>query len=495
MRQYLQSGQRRIYLWGYLLVVLIAALPLFAHLDELPLVLYDEQRLATNALEMRESGNWLLTTYEGQPDYLNTKPPLMIWLQVISMSLFGYNELAVRLPSAMAALATCLLLYAFSVRRFRSPLLGILAVFVLCTAKGYTEIHGTRTGDYDALLTLFTTTYCLAWFSFLEDGKTLQLYLFFTTLMLAVLTKCTAACLMLPALLLYTLLRGKIRAVLSNPHFYLGVLLLVVPVAAWYILRQQVDPGYLSSVWHMDIGGRYKEVMSFVFGPWYYLSLLANESFVPWLPLAIAGILTAHYSKDSQLRRLSLFLLIILLVFIGVLSFSATKFYWYLLPSYPLLALLAAIAIRFLLQAVTERIAFRHTKQKALFYATALLLLFVWPYTQALDRSINVKLHESTMENMVMGFYMKDALHGRRELDGLSLGMEGGEGNIRWYIKALAIKGVPLQVIEDRKFAAGQKIIAFQQNLKEHIESHFETRLLEDFRGVHVYEIVQPKSI
>ena len=37
--------------WSYVLVILLAALPLFAHLDDLPVQLYDEQRLATNSLE------------------------------------------------------------------------------------------------------------------------------------------------------------------------------------------------------------------------------------------------------------------------------------------------------------------------------------------------------------------------------------------------------------------------------------------------------------
>ena len=86
----------------------------FYHLNELPIIQWDESRLAVNAAEMYHSGNFLSTTYEYKPDYYNTKPPLMIWLQVLSASVFGMNELAIRFPSAVAGLF-CILFYAFIV--------------------------------------------------------------------------------------------------------------------------------------------------------------------------------------------------------------------------------------------------------------------------------------------------------------------------------------------------------------------------------------------
>lgn len=482
------------YLWRYFIVVLIAVLPIFAHLDEQPLVLYDEQRLATNALEMVESGNLLVTTYDGKPDYSNTKPPLMIWLQAISMCLLGYNELAVRLPAALAALATCLLLFEFCRCRFNSIWLGLYSVAILCTTQGYIDIHGTRTGDYDALLTCFTTAYCLSWFIYLEDGSKKHLYLFFVTLMLAVMTKCTAACLMLPSLAIYTILRGKLVTVLKNKHVYLGILILLAPVAAWYIVRQLLDAGYIGAVWKMDISGRYTEVMSYIHGPEYYAAMLTEGYFAPWLIFAIAGTIPGLLSKQLQLYRLSLYLLLTTAGFIAVLSFSATKFYWYLLPAYPLLAILAAISLKMLIKAIIEAAPLHYSWAKSAAFMLTAILLFSWPYAASLDRSINAKIHESIRENMVMGTFMKDVLHGRRNIDGSLVAIEGGEGNIRWYFKALSIAHRPVTTIENRQFTSGQRIIAFEYELKEYIEQHFVANLIEDFRGVHIYEIIRPKS-
>lgn len=86
--------------------VLLLACAVFMFVDRRvpPIILWDESRLAVNALEMHQRGWSLLTTYGFDPDLENTKPPLMIWLMNASVAIFGRSELALRLPS-MAALA------------------------------------------------------------------------------------------------------------------------------------------------------------------------------------------------------------------------------------------------------------------------------------------------------------------------------------------------------------------------------------------------------
>ncbi|UOQ78563.1 hypothetical protein MUN84_08455 [Hymenobacter sp. 5516J-16] len=64
-----------------------------------PIYLWDESRVAVNAAEMALNNNWLVAHFEGQPDLWNTKPPLLLWLQVLSIKLFGFNEVAIRLPT------------------------------------------------------------------------------------------------------------------------------------------------------------------------------------------------------------------------------------------------------------------------------------------------------------------------------------------------------------------------------------------------------------
>ena len=96
---------------GFLLVLLVVSIPIFSHLGEFPMQIWDESRLANNAIEMYETGNPIVVTYNYLPEMWSTKPPLMIWLQVLSLKAFGLNDLAFRLPSAFAAVFTCIFLY------------------------------------------------------------------------------------------------------------------------------------------------------------------------------------------------------------------------------------------------------------------------------------------------------------------------------------------------------------------------------------------------
>src|SRR5579862_756970 len=88
----------------------------------------DEGRNATAALEMSESGNWIVPMFNGQ--LRSHKPALLYWLQVASYHAFGVNEFAARLPSALAALLTVLLVYELGRHMFNAAT-GLLAGLIL----------------------------------------------------------------------------------------------------------------------------------------------------------------------------------------------------------------------------------------------------------------------------------------------------------------------------------------------------------------------------
>jgi 4-amino-4-deoxy-L-arabinose transferase-like glycosyltransferase len=67
----------------------------------------DETYYARAAVEMVESGDWLVPQFNGET--FAHKPPLAYWLMAASMKAFGASDLSVRLPSAIALLATGLL--------------------------------------------------------------------------------------------------------------------------------------------------------------------------------------------------------------------------------------------------------------------------------------------------------------------------------------------------------------------------------------------------
>src|SRR5438552_481850 len=95
---------------GFIFIALIAFL-LFYRLNMRTFRLWDEARLAVNAANMLIDGNYFYTSYQHAPDFWNTKPHLLILLQVFSMKLFGFTEGSVRLPSAIATFLSCTLVY------------------------------------------------------------------------------------------------------------------------------------------------------------------------------------------------------------------------------------------------------------------------------------------------------------------------------------------------------------------------------------------------
>lgn len=67
---------------------------------------WDEINFAECAREMVTSGNYSTVTIDYLPFW--EKPPLFIWMQALSMKVFGINEFAARFPNVLAALFTIL---------------------------------------------------------------------------------------------------------------------------------------------------------------------------------------------------------------------------------------------------------------------------------------------------------------------------------------------------------------------------------------------------
>ncbi len=244
---------------GLFIMLLLVAVPIFGHLDELPIQLWDESRLIENALEMNHNGNYIVTKFAGQPDMWNTKPPFLIWLQVICIKLLGMNELAVRLPSALAALATCLLIYWLLAKKFKAPWLGVISCVILVSSAGYVRMHGTRSADYDSMLTLFITACSIYYYLYLEEAKGKYLTYTIVCLILACLTKGIAGLMVTPALLLYTLYKKKLLVLLKDKRFYAGLAGFGIFVLGYYLLREHYNPGYIQAVQDNELGGAVPE--------------------------------------------------------------------------------------------------------------------------------------------------------------------------------------------------------------------------------------------
>ncbi|MBI1228419.1 MAG: phospholipid carrier-dependent glycosyltransferase [Bacteroidetes bacterium] len=379
-----------------LFIVVFAAacyFPLFLHLDHMSVRLWDEARRAVNAFEMAKSGNFLVTHYEGQPEMWGTKPPFLIWCEAISMRLFGYNEIALRLPSALAALSTIIVLVLFSWKVLKKPLVGFLAALVLVTTKGYVGAHVARSGDFDSLLTLWETCYLLSFFVFCSKRAATERKKWLLTtagfIALAGITKGIAGFLFIPGLAIFAAISGvggdaerrPVFSLFTEKTFWMAAALAFAPLISFYLLREAYNPGYLAAVMGNEVGGRYLETKGGHNHPWYhYVQWLFKEQFMPWLMFLPLGLVVGFW-EQGKMRRITALLLLNAIIFLLVISCSKTKIMWYMAPVYPSLALLVGIAFEKLVT-----VASPISKYKYAILAAFVVGMYWQPYQFIIDR-------------------------------------------------------------------------------------------------------------
>jgi len=112
---------------AYAFIILAASLLFIPFIGNMPLFDWDEINFAECAREMLVSHNYSNVQLYFQPFW--EKPPVFIWLQAISMNLFGINEFAARFPNAICGVITLLVLYSTG-KRLNDRRFGLTWSFV-----------------------------------------------------------------------------------------------------------------------------------------------------------------------------------------------------------------------------------------------------------------------------------------------------------------------------------------------------------------------------
>jgi 4-amino-4-deoxy-L-arabinose transferase-like glycosyltransferase len=75
-------------------VLVLAAANLFVRLGQEVVTDWDEALYAITASELLQSKQWIATTFLGELDYYNSKPPLNTWLIAFAFETFGANPMS-----------------------------------------------------------------------------------------------------------------------------------------------------------------------------------------------------------------------------------------------------------------------------------------------------------------------------------------------------------------------------------------------------------------
>ncbi len=477
------------------IVILVAVIfyTQYYHLNNLCYRIWDESRLATSAYEMAKNGNIMVPTFEGKPDMWNTKPPLMIWAQALVVRVHGLTELSVRLPSAISGTITCLLIFLFVIYLTQNGWIALLSVVMLCTFNGYIGYHGLRNGEYDCMLTLFTTAYLLCIFLYCNTDNPKRnwfLLLFFLNIGLGILTKSVAALLFLPSVSLYILFSGEIKRIFFNRYLYIGIAVVVLMIGGYYALREYFTPGYLQAVYENELGGRFLKTNEEHSEPFFfYFKNFYEYRLKIWLwffPLATAFL---FFKSTKAVKRAIGFLLLNIGVFLLIISWSKTKLLWYDLPVYPLVAILLSLGVFGFLSWVSSKLP---SINKSLVGATICLFIAFYPARETYNMIKWEGDYGTSFDDYSASYYLRDVARSGKDFHNYIYFYDEYCPQFKLYVMRMNDMGMDIKLVQfagDNSFPDNSKVIAHHNSTKQYIELKYEYEIYEEVRNVRVYLI------
>jgi len=413
-----------------LLVFFIALCFLFFYYFLQPAIKsWDEAVYAGNAIEMSKKGDWWVMYNNGQPDFFNTKPPLVIWLQSIFISLFGLNEFAIRLPSFISLCCIVIFLYKFLERLTGNLVFPFFTINILLSSYGFLGFHGFATGDLDATLCLCITIYSLLFFDkILLTSKTPSpqwIYLIGFFFFLAFLTKSTAAFLPLPGLLIALFIFRKQKTLFRNKHFYISLLAISSFIIGYYFFMEINNPGYFSHAWRSEFERIYKNIMVWHAHPFKYYFQNLITRFYPWIWVLLPSLLLALLSKSVIVKKTTLFSFIFSICYFLIISIPSVKLEWYDIPAYPFLSIIASVTF---FELYNKAKISNKLKNKAIvllgfilfittsyFFMVRVIKKIMYPfYMEPLERegtALRKLIHEPAVKNLKILMYAKHPEH------------------------------------------------------------------------------------
>ncbi len=215
-------------------VALTALLLFLPFLGAVHLFDWDEINFAECAREMIVTGDYFSVKINFQPFW--EKPPIFIWLQALSMNIFGVNEFAARLPNAICGCITLLVLFNIG-RRLVDEKFGL--IWVLAYAGSFLPHLYFKSGIIDPWFNLFIFcgVYYFILFTNSSSYKSNKLLLFSAFFIgLGVLTKGPVAVLVFGlCFVVYWVIR-RFQKILSVKQIVMYALMVAIIGSLWFLL-------------------------------------------------------------------------------------------------------------------------------------------------------------------------------------------------------------------------------------------------------------------
>ena len=360
---WLGRDQRRLLALALLALCGLCSLAFLNGIGDLGLIDKTEGLFVEVPRQMLRSGDWVTPRWNGEPffDY----PVWGYWMVAISYKLFGISAWAARLPAALAATATVLVL--FTVVLVLAPAAesqgsrvsrALLCATLLTLSPGWVGWGRSSVTDMflASAISLALLGFALAWGA-AEDTPQRRIGHGALALFcgIAVLAKGPVG-LLLPGVVIigFLLLKGRLWAEVRRTPWPPMLALFLGVTAPWYAMATAANGStFLNRFLGFSNVERFTSVLySHPGPPWYYLPWVV-VLLLPWslfLPVAAIRLrcwrLDAWRQQQSAAADLPWLALLWLVLIVAFFSAAATKLPGYILPAMPGGALLVGLLFR-----------------------------------------------------------------------------------------------------------------------------------------------------
>jgi 4-amino-4-deoxy-L-arabinose transferase len=314
-------------------LLLLSALILFANVGSFGVAETSDARYAEIAREMYVSGDYL------HPNLLDIhhyhKPPLTYQITALGYKLFGINSFGARFFLQISFLIQMLLVYKICFLLFsekRTALLSSIAYFTMPIA-----LASSRNLTTDSFLTTFAMLSIFSWITYRKQGKLPYLYIFYIALSLGFLTK-GPVIFIVPFVFVLAYNFVEIPKHRLNIHHMVALILFLTISLSWYLYLTYYNNDFFSYFIGKQTVDRFSKNVFNRTEPFWYFIVIAPLLGLPWLP--VLPYLIKFNKNRFKIKSNHFVLLVSFLIPLLFFSISSSKRPMYILPFYPVLAIL-----------------------------------------------------------------------------------------------------------------------------------------------------------
>lgn len=329
-----KSRRTPIFVFIFLGFILI-----FLGLGENAFIPWDEAIYAKIAKNMVTTGDYLRMQWDlGKIWY--EKPPLAMWMMAAMMNIFGITEFAARLPSAIFGFGTVILTYVFGKRLFNKTT-GYFAGLSIITTT-YILYHS-RLAMTDISTTFFITLALYFYWKTVEDRKPLKNWLIAgAAIGAAAMIKNVVG--FLPLVIIgfneiYLLVTKQTKFMFGR--YALLALVSFAIYLPWHIVMYSLyGQSFIDQYYIYHVLQRGTSEIEDKGKPFFWYLVVLKVGMRVWFVALLGAFPLTFVLATLKKHKKHAFLLIYSLVIFLFFSASASKLVWYIMPIYPVLAIM-----------------------------------------------------------------------------------------------------------------------------------------------------------